>query len=180
MKQRALIGTKGIFGIILYKPASLILLLTDEEWSQLQTKYGIKLLASSRIIQVEAVENTRWISYNRNPDNKLITLNIIALTNITLIETSVSVFYLLAYYSIYYPPLLCTSWDVSKICLPPIYNPIESSPDDQIQPKLFVSINSIDIYISSDKFVLNKLISMEVRFNTFPLLWWCDNFVFNS
>jgi hypothetical protein len=56
-----------------------------------------------------------------------------------------------------------------------MYNPIESSPNDQIQPKLFVSINSTDIYISSDKFVLNRSISMEVRFNTFPLWWWYDS-----
>jgi hypothetical protein len=32
------------------------------------------------------------------------------------------------------------------------------------------------IYISSDKFVLNKSISMEVRFNTFPLSSWCEYF----
>jgi hypothetical protein len=31
---------------------------------------------------------------------------------------------------------------VTVICLPPMYNPIEFSPNDQIQPKLFVSINS--------------------------------------
>jgi hypothetical protein len=43
-----------------------------------------------------------------------------------------------------------------------MYNPIESSPNDQIPPKLFVSMNSTDIYISSGKFVLNKSISMEV------------------
>jgi hypothetical protein len=101
--------------------------------------------------------------------NKVITLKINVLTNITLIETSVSVDYLLVYYSIHYPYLLCTSCDVSKICLPPMYNVIESSPDDQIQPKLFASINSTDIYISSYKFVMNGPISMEVRFNTFPL-----------
>jgi hypothetical protein len=103
------------------------------------------------------------------PLNKLITIKIIALTNITMIETSVSVVYLLVYYSIYYPPLLCTSCDVSKICLPPIYNAITFSPNDQIQPKLFVSINSTDIHILSDKFVLKKSISMELRFNIFPL-----------
>jgi hypothetical protein len=101
--------------------------------------------------------------------NKLITLKIITITNITLIETSVLVIYILVYYSIYYPSLLCTSCEVSKICLPPMYNVIESFPNDQIRPKLFVSINSTYIYISSDKFVLNKPISMEVRFNRFPL-----------
>jgi hypothetical protein len=31
-------------------------------------------------------------------------------------------------------------------------------------------VNSIDIYISSNMFVLNGPISMEVRFNTFPIL----------
>jgi hypothetical protein len=77
--------------------------------------------------------------------NKLITLKIIALKNVTLIETSVSVVYLLVYYSIYYPPLLCTSCDVSKICLPPMYIQIECSQNDQIPPKRFVSINSTDI-----------------------------------
>jgi hypothetical protein len=50
-----------------------------------------------------------------------------------------------------------------------MYNAITFSPNDQIQPKLFVSINSTDIYISSDKFVINGAISMEIRFNTFPL-----------
>jgi hypothetical protein len=86
---------------------------------------------------------------------KLITIKIITLTNITLIETSVSVVYLLVYFSIYYPPLLCTSCDVSKICLPPIYNPIAFSPDDQIQPKLFVLVNSRNTFILSHKFVLD-------------------------
>jgi hypothetical protein len=43
-----------------------------------------------------------------------------------------------------------------------MYNVIECSPNDQIPLELFVSINSTDIYISSDKFVMNKLISMEV------------------
>jgi hypothetical protein len=102
--------------------------------------------------------------------NKLITLQIIALTYATLIETSVLAVYLLVYYSIYYSPLLCTSCDVSKMCLPPMYIPIECSPDDQILPKLFVSINRTDIYISSDKFVLKNLISMELQFNTFQFL----------
>jgi hypothetical protein len=109
-------------------------------------------------------------SDNGSSLNKLITLKIIALTNITIIKTYVPVVYLLVYYSIYYPPLICTSCDVSKICLPPMYNVIESSPDDKIPLKLFVSINSIDIYISSNKFVMNGHISMEARFNTFPFL----------
>jgi hypothetical protein len=57
MKQRALIAVEEIFGIILYKPASLITLLRDEDRIKFQTKYGIELLASIRIIRVEAVEN---------------------------------------------------------------------------------------------------------------------------
>jgi hypothetical protein len=109
-------------------------------------------------------QNTSKIpSDNGTSLNKLITQKIIALTHITLIETYVSVVYLLVYYLIYYPPLLCTSCDVSKIYLPPIYNPIAFSPNDQIPPKLFVPIiNSTDIYILSDKFVLNRSISMGV------------------
>jgi hypothetical protein len=43
-----------------------------------------------------------------------------------------------------------------------MYNPIECSPNDQIPPKLFVSINSINIYISSNKLVMNGAISIEV------------------
>jgi hypothetical protein len=35
-------------------------------------------------------------------------------------------------------------------------NLIEFSPNDQNTPKLFVSIKSTDIYISSNKFVLNR------------------------
>ena len=42
------------------------------------------------------------------------------------------------------------------------------SPNVQIQPKLLVSINRIDIYISSYMFVLNGSILMELRLNTFP------------
>jgi hypothetical protein len=101
--------------------------------------------------------------------SKIITVKIITLTNITPIETSVLLVYPGFVHSIYYPPLLCTSCDVSKICLPPMYNIIESSPDDQIQPKLFALINSTNIYISSDKFVMNGPISMELQFSIFPL-----------
>jgi hypothetical protein len=35
-----------------------------------------------------------------------------------------------------------------------MYNPIAFSPNDQIPQKQFASINSTNIYISSDKFVL--------------------------
>jgi hypothetical protein len=57
---------------------------------------------------------------------------------------------------------------LAKLCLPPMYIPIESSPNDQIQPKLFVLINSTNIYIPSDKFIINRSIFMEVWFNIFP------------
>jgi hypothetical protein len=43
-----------------------------------------------------------------------------------------------------------------------MYNVIESSPNDQIPPKFFVLITSTSIYISSDKFVLKKSISIEL------------------
>jgi hypothetical protein len=43
-----------------------------------------------------------------------------------------------------------------------MYIPIECSPNNQISPKLFVLIKRTIIYISSDKFVLKKLISMEL------------------
>ena len=96
-------------------------------------------------------------------------MRIIAFTYITVIETSVLAFYLLVHYLIFNLPLLCTSSWRFEICLPPIYNLIEFSPNDQIQPKLFVLVKCRDTYISSMKFVLNRVISMEVRFNTFPL-----------
>jgi hypothetical protein len=41
------------------------------------------------------------------------------------------------------------------------------------------TVNSTDIYISSYKFVLNRSISMDIRFNIFPLSW-CEVFYFNS
>jgi hypothetical protein len=50
-----------------------------------------------------------------------------------------------------------------------MYMAIESSPNDQIPPKLFVLIKRTIIYISSGNFVLNRSIFMELRFNTFPL-----------
>jgi hypothetical protein len=43
-----------------------------------------------------------------------------------------------------------------------MYFPIECSPNDQISPKLFVLIKRTIIYLSSDKFILKKSISMEV------------------
>jgi hypothetical protein len=66
-----------------------------------------------------------------------------------------------------------------KICLPSLYNLIEFFPNDQNTLKLFSSIKRTNTYISSNKFVLNRLISMEVRFNTFPLSWWCDSILNN-
>jgi hypothetical protein len=101
--------------------------------------------------------------------NTPITIKIIALTNITLIETSVLVAYLLLYYLIFNPPLLCTSSWPFEICLLSLYILIEFSPNDQNTLKLFLSINRTNIYISSDKFVLNRSIPMEVRLNGFPL-----------
>ena len=41
--------------------------------------------------------------------------------------------------------------------------PSEFSPNNLIPPKLFVTINLIDIYISFDKFVLDGSILMELR-----------------
>jgi hypothetical protein len=107
--------------------------------------------------------------HNGSSLNIPITIKIIALTNRTLIETSVLVVYLLLYYLIFNPPLLCTSCGDSKICVPSLYILIEFSPNDQNTPKLFLSIKHTNIYVLSNKFVLNRLISMEVRFNTFLL-----------
>ena len=106
--------------------------------------------------------------------NLPITIKFIALTNTTIVETSVVALYLLLYYLIFNLPLLCTSSWRFEIRLPPIYIVIEFSPNDQIQPKLFVLVKSTDIYILSDKRMLNRLISMEVRFNTFPLSCGCE------
>ena len=115
-------------------------------------------------------KNTSYIPVDNGSSlNVTISIRIIALTNITLIETSVLVLYLSIHSLIFNFPLLCTSSWRFEICLPVIYDPIEFSPDDQITPKLFSSLNSKNICISSIKFVLNKPISMEVRFNTFPL-----------
>jgi hypothetical protein len=98
-----------------------------------------------------------------------ITIKIISLTNRTLIETSVLVVYLLLYYLIFNLPLLCTSSWRFENRLPSLYILIEFSPNDQNTLKLFLSIKRTNIYISSYKYVLNRLIPMEVRFNTFPL-----------
>jgi hypothetical protein len=56
-----------------------------------------------------------------------------------------------------------------EICLPSLYNLIEFSPNDQNTPKLFLSIKRTNIYILSGKFVYNRLVPMEVQFDTFPL-----------
>jgi hypothetical protein len=50
----------------------------------------------------------------------------------------------------------------------PVY-PHKNFTNDQNTLKLFVSIKRTNIYISSGKFVLNRLISMEVRSDTFQL-----------
>ena len=49
-----------------------------------------------------------------------ITIKIIALTNVTVIETSELALYLLVYYLIFNLPFLCTFCGDSKICLLPI------------------------------------------------------------
>ena len=105
---------------------------------------------------------------NESSLNITIRLKIIEIANITVIKTSVLALYLLVHYLIFNLPLLCTSSWRFEIRLPPIYVVIEFSPDDQIQPKLFVLVKSTDIYISSHKLSLNRPIPMEVRFNTFP------------
>ena len=114
-------------------------------------------------------KNTSYIPVDNGSSlNIPITIKIIALSNRILIQTSVLVLYLLIYYLIFNFPLLCTSSWRFEICLPVIYDPIEFSPNDQIQPKLFVSIQRTNSYNSSYMYVLNRPISMEVRFNTFP------------
>ena len=66
--------------------------------------------------------------------NIAITIKIIALNNTTVIDTSVSVLYLLLYYSIRNPPLLCTSCDISKFDSLCIRTSLENSPSVQINP----------------------------------------------
>jgi hypothetical protein len=44
-----------------------------------------------------------------------------------------------------------------------MYNVIESSPDDQIPPKLFVLIKRTIIYISSDKFVAPCIEQIDIH-----------------
>ena len=105
---------------------------------------------------------------NGSSINVTIRIKIIALTNIILLETSVLVLYLSINYLIFNFPLLCTSSWQFEICLPPIQILIEFSPDIQIQPKLFPLIKRTNIYISSHNLLLDRSISMEVRFNTFP------------
>jgi hypothetical protein len=70
-----------------------------------------------------------------------ITIKIIAFTNITLLETSVLVVYLLLYYlNLKSSSLIHLLWQF-EICLPSLYNLIEFSPNDQNTPKLFVPIS---------------------------------------
>jgi hypothetical protein len=93
-------------------------LIQEEERSQCKSKYGIRLPASTRIVRVKAVENlsnfyvyklsltkeTHDTIFSKKNMSKIpgdngsslnipITIKIIALPNITLIETSVSVVY---------------------------------------------------------------------------------------
>ena len=116
-------------------------------------------------------KNTSYIPVDNGSSlNVTIRMKIIALTKRMLIENSVLVLYLSIHSLIFNFPLLCTSSWRFDICLPVMYDPIEFSPDIQIQPKLFSSLNSTNMYILSHKRILNRAISMEVRFNTFPLL----------
>ena len=66
--------------------------------------------------------------------------------------------------------LICPGGSEFEICLPSLYNLIEFPSNDQIQSKLFVFIISTNIYISSDKFVLNRPILMELPI-TFPIVF---------
>jgi hypothetical protein len=56
-----------------------------------------------------------------------------------------------------------------KICLPSLYTLIEFPPNYQNTLKLFVSIKCTNIYISSNKFVLNRSVPIEVQLIIFPL-----------
>ena len=62
---------------------------------------------------------------------------------------------------------------IQKLPAIPIHPHNRFFPNDQILLKLFVSINSTNIYISSMKFVLNGPILMELWFNLFPMF--CSN-----
>jgi hypothetical protein len=55
MKHCALIAVKEKIPSVTTNSVSQITLLTNEERSQFQTKYGIELTASIRIVRVEAV-----------------------------------------------------------------------------------------------------------------------------
>ena len=75
-------------------------------------------------------KNTSYIPVDNGSSlNVTISIRIIALTNITLIETSVLVLYLSIHSLIFNFPLLCTSSWRFEICLPVMYDPIEFSPD---------------------------------------------------
>jgi hypothetical protein len=56
MKHRALIAAKEKIPSVSTNYVSLITLLTEEERSQFQTKYGIELPASTWIVRVEALK----------------------------------------------------------------------------------------------------------------------------
>jgi hypothetical protein len=94
------------------------------------------------------------------------------LINITITETETSLLllYLLLFFSIRNPHLLCTSCGDSKICLPSLYILIKFSPNDQNTLKLFLSINKrTNIYISSYKFVMNGPILIDIQLIEFPV-----------
>jgi hypothetical protein len=120
-------------------------------------KYTLSLLVKETHNTIFSKKTSNIPVDNGSSLNIPITIKIIALANITLIETSVLLLYLLVYYLIFNPPL------------PSLYILIEFSPNDQNTAKLFLSIKRTNIYILSNKFVLNRSILMEVRFVIFPL-----------
>ena len=97
-----------------------------------------------------------------------ITITIITLTNRTLVKTSVLFFQLILYHLIFNSPLLCTSCGDLKICLPPIYDLIEFSPNDQIQPN-FLSLLSVQI--STSRLIsFNEWTYIDGATITFPIV----------
>jgi hypothetical protein len=81
-------------------------------------EYINSLLVKARIILIFRKKTSNIPVGNGSSLNIPITMKIIALTNRTLIETSVLLLYPLLYYLIFKSPLLCTSSWRFEICLP--------------------------------------------------------------
>ena len=113
-------------------------------------------------------KHVRHTHGNGSPSNTLVIIPTRWLINITLIDNTAPLLFLLLYGSICNPPLYFSFGD-SKICLPSLYNLTVFSSTDRIDPNLFLPIKSTNIYISFGKFILNRSISMEVRSSEFPL-----------